>query len=71
MSKTIKVFISQGMSDKSNEEIKAVRQKLKKIYLLFFMLRSKLLIVTLRVKPKIINQYSYLEKLFKNLARHI
>ena len=29
MSKTIKVFISQGMSDKSNEEIKAVRQKVK------------------------------------------
>lgn len=29
MSKTIKVFISQGMSDKSSEEIKAVRQKVK------------------------------------------
>lgn len=29
MSKTIKVFISQGMSDKSNEEIKVVRQKVK------------------------------------------
>ncbi len=29
MSKIIKVFISQGMSDKSNKEIKAVRQKVK------------------------------------------
>ena len=29
MSKTIKVFISQGMSNKSSEEIKAVRQEVK------------------------------------------